>query len=82
MLFNFNYDISTMDWHKNRGGATGGGGGGVEHPHSSANQQIVISVGKTGLAKDNHWRNKNWLPEAGCIKTSLTLTMISVNHCS
>jgi hypothetical protein len=31
-----------------------GVGGGVEHPHSSANRQIIISVGKTGLTKDNH----------------------------
>jgi hypothetical protein len=23
-------------------------------PHSSANRQIIISVGNTGLAKDNH----------------------------
>jgi hypothetical protein len=35
-----------------RGGATGGGGWNTP-PHSSANLQIVISVGKTGLAKDN-----------------------------
>jgi hypothetical protein len=32
-------------------------------PHSSANRQIIISVGNTGLAKDNHWRNQNWLPQ-------------------
>ena len=31
-----------------RGGATG------KTPHSSANRQIVISVGKTALTKDNH----------------------------
>ena len=33
-------------------GGVGGGGGTL--PHSSANRQIIISVGKTGLAKDNH----------------------------
>jgi hypothetical protein len=41
-----------------RGGATGGGvgvgGGGWNTPHSSANRQIIISVGKTVLAKDYH----------------------------
>jgi hypothetical protein len=37
--------------------------GGGTPPNSSANRQIIISVGKTGLAKDNHWRNQNWLPE-------------------
>ena len=37
-----------------RGGATGGVWGGGTPPHSSANRQIIISVGKTVLAKDTH----------------------------
>ena len=41
-------------WSLDRGGATGGVWGGGTPPHSSANRQIIISVGKTVLAKDTH----------------------------
>jgi hypothetical protein len=41
---------------KSRGGATGGvWGGGVEHPPTRHQLgKSLTSVGKTGLAKDNH----------------------------
>jgi hypothetical protein len=45
-----------QDVQKTRGGDTGGVVGGTPPPppHSSVNGQIIISVGKTVLAKDNH----------------------------
>ena len=44
-----NASIKMFGYRLVRGGATGGG-----TPHSSAHRQIIISVGNTGLAKDNH----------------------------
>ena len=47
-------NIDKTNFVSRPGAALQGGGGGWNTPHSSANRQIIISVGKTGLAKDNH----------------------------